>query len=125
MAPTSTKNFSGLPAAKFGKSDKRSTMKHHRANQGKSGDDAKWVRPLGALCSLRFKKRYAADLWPEIQFFDQEEKNKWIEKFVEKKMAVIRQRVAEAEVAIERERERAEDMEMRRLAAGLTKMSFQ
>jgi hypothetical protein len=44
---------------------------------------------------------------------------------VEKEMAVARHRVAEAEMAVERKRERAEDMELRRLAAGRTKMSFQ
>jgi hypothetical protein len=124
MAPASTKNYSALPAGKFCKSDKRSTVRGHKANQGKSGVEAERERALGAFHSLRFKNHHSAGLRSDIQFFDKEEKNKGIQEFVEKEMAAARQRVAKAEVAVERERERAEDMEMKRLAAGPTKMCF-
>jgi hypothetical protein len=65
-----------------------------------------------------------AGLRSGIQFFDKEEKKQWIQEFVVKEMAAARKRVAEAEEAVERERERAEDMKLRRLAAGPTKMTF-
>jgi hypothetical protein len=65
------------------------------------------------------------DLRSEIPYFDKEEKEKWINEFVEKEIAAARQRVAEAEVAIDCEGERAEDMELSTLAGGPKKISFQ
>jgi len=50
-------NFSPLPAGKYGKSTKMSTRQCHHANEGKSGLEAEKVSALGALCSLRSKKK--------------------------------------------------------------------
>jgi hypothetical protein len=43
MAPTPTKNIFALAVDKFGKPDKRSTVRRHRTNQGKSGVEAERV----------------------------------------------------------------------------------
>jgi len=54
------KILSPLPAGKYGKSMKRSTQRRHQANQGRSGLEAERVRDLGALRSLRSRKKLAA-----------------------------------------------------------------
>jgi len=53
-------NFSPLPAAKYGKLTKRFTQRLHQANEGKSGLEAERVRALGAVRSLRSKKKLVA-----------------------------------------------------------------
>jgi len=60
MVNAPKKNFSPLPAGKYGKSTKCSPQRHHQANEGKSGLEAERVRALGALRSLRSKKKLAA-----------------------------------------------------------------
>jgi len=55
------KSFSPLPAGKYGKLTKMSTCQRHHVNEGKSGLEAERVRALGALRSLRSKKK----LWAE------------------------------------------------------------
>ena len=51
------KIFSPLPAGKYDKSTKWSTQRHHQANECKPGLEAEGVRAIGALRSLRSKKR--------------------------------------------------------------------
>jgi len=93
------KNFSPLPAGKYGKSTKQSTRRHHQANQGKSGLVAERVLALDALRSLRSKKKLVAEKQQETHFLSNEEKEKWIEDFVEKETAVARKRIQDAEIA--------------------------
>jgi len=94
------KNFSPLPAGKYSKSTKMSTLRRHQANKGKSGLVAEMVRALGAWCSLRSKKKLAAGKSQETHFLTNEEKEKWIEDFVERETAVARKRVQDEERVI-------------------------
>jgi len=61
MVNTPKKNFSPLPAGRYGKSTQRSTQRRHQANKGKSGLEAEQVRALGAVRSLRSKKKLVAE----------------------------------------------------------------
>jgi len=83
MVNAPKKNFSPLPAGKYGKWTKQSTHQHHQANEGKSSLVAERVRALGALRSLRSKKKLVAEKRQEMHFLSNEEKEKWIEDFVE------------------------------------------
>jgi len=73
MVNTPKKNFSPLPAGRNGKSTKRSTQRCHQANEGKSGFEAERVRALGALRSLRSKKKLAAEKRRATHFLSNEE----------------------------------------------------
>jgi len=97
---TPKKNFSPLPAGNYGKATNKATHWRHQANEGESGLEAERVRALGALRSLRSKKKLAAEKRQETHFLSNEEKEKWIEDFVERATAVARNRVQDAETAI-------------------------
>jgi len=103
MVNAPKKNFSPLPASKYGKSTKMSTCQRHHANEGKSGLEAERVRALGALRSLRSKKKLSAEKRQETQFLSNDEKEKWIKDYVERETAVARKRVQDAETATMRE----------------------
>ena len=92
-------NFSPLPAGRYSKLTKRSTQRHHQANEGKSGLEAWGVRALWALQSLRSKKKLAVEKRQETQFLCNEEKEKWIQDYVERETAGARKRVEDAEAA--------------------------
>jgi len=61
MVNAPKKNFSPLPEGKYGKSTTHSTQRRHQANKGNSGFEAERVEVLGALRSLRSKKKLAAE----------------------------------------------------------------
>jgi len=86
-----------------------STRQRHHANEGKSGLEAERVRALGALRSLRSKKKLAAEKRQETHFSSNEEREKWIEDFVERETAVARKRVQDAETAIMQDMTTAEN----------------
>jgi triphosphoribosyl-dephospho-CoA synthetase len=94
-------NFSPLPAGRYGKLTKHSTQRCNQTNEGKSGLKAERVRALGALCSLRFKKNLAAKKRREMHCFSNEEKEKWIEDYVERDTAGARKQVEDAEAAVQ------------------------
>jgi len=54
-------NFSPLPAGRYRKLKKRSTQRRHQANEGKSGFEAERILAVGALRSLRSKKKLAVE----------------------------------------------------------------
>jgi len=108
MVNVPKKNLSPLPAGKYSKSTKHSTRRHYQANQGKSGLEAEWVWALGALRRLRSKKKkLAAGNRRETQFLSKEEKEKWIEDYVERETTAATKRVEDAETAI---RQKQDDM---------------
>jgi len=109
-------NFSPLPARKYVKSTTQSTRRRHQANKGKSGLEAERVRALGALGSLRSKKKLAAEKTRETHFLSNEKKVQWIEDYVERETAVARKRVEDAETAIKQRQEGMSNVEK----AGLT-----
>jgi len=100
MVTAPKKNFSPLPAGKYGKSTKHSTRRRHQANEGNTGLVAQRVRVLGALRSLRSKKTLAAEKRQETHLLSNEAKEKWIEDFVERETAMARKRVQDAETAL-------------------------
>jgi len=103
MVNAPKKYFSPLPAGRYGKWTKRSTQRRHHANEGKSGLGAERVRALGALRSLRSRKKLAAEKRRETHFSNNEAKEKWIEDYVERETAGARKRVEDAEAAVQQE----------------------
>jgi len=89
MVNAPKKDISPLPAGRNGKSTKWSTQRRHQANAGKIGFEAERVRALGALRSLRSKKKLAAEKRLETHCLSNEEKEKWIEDYVERETAGI------------------------------------
>jgi len=116
MVNAPKKNFSPLPAGRNGTSTKRSTQRRHQANESKSSFEAERVQALGALRSLRSKKRLAAEKRRETHFLSNEEKEKWIEDFVERETTGARKRVEDAEAALQQEQDDMTHAEL----AGLT-----
>jgi len=90
MVNAPKKNFTPLPAGRYGKSRKCSTQRRHKVNEGKSGLVAERIRALGGLRSLRSKKKLAAEKRRETHFLSNEEKEKWIEDYVERETAGAR-----------------------------------
>jgi hypothetical protein len=84
MVNAPKKNFSPLWAGRYGKSTKRSTQRLHQANESKSGLEAERIRALGAWRSLRSKMTLAAEKRRETHLLSNEEKEKWIEDYVER-----------------------------------------
>ena len=105
MVNAPKKKSSPLPAGRYGKSTKRSTQRRHQANEGKSGLEAERIRALGALRSLRSKKKLAAEKRREMHFLSNEEREKWIEDYVERETAGARKRVEDAEAAVQQEQD--------------------
>ena len=116
MVNAPKKNCSPLPPGRNGQSTKCSTQRRHQATEGKSGFKAERVRTLGVLRSLRSKKRLAAEKRRKTHFLNNEEKEKWIEVFVERETAGERKRVEDAEAAVQQEQDDMTHAEL----AGLT-----
>jgi len=104
-------NASPLPAVKYGKSTKRSTERHHQPNEGKRGWEVERVRTFGAFCNLWSTKKHAAKKWPETHFLSNEEKDTWIENYVESGIAGAWKRVDDADAAISQDQEDTEAAE--------------
>jgi hypothetical protein len=111
MVNVPKKNLAPLPAGKYGKSTKSSTKRRHAANKGKSGLEAERVRALGALRSLRSKKKIAAGKMKETQSMGKEEKERWIANYVERETLAARKRVEEAQAAVQRAQNKSEKSE--------------
>jgi len=109
-------NFSPLPAGRYGKSTKCSTQRRQQANEGKSCLEAERIRAPGALRSLRSKQKLTVEERRETHFISNEEKDKWIEDFVERETAGARKRVEHLEAAVQQEQD---DM-VRTEVSGLT-----
>jgi len=116
MVNAAKKNISPLPAGRHSKSRKHSTPWRHQANEGKSGLEAEGVRAHGVLCSLRSKKKLAADKWRETHFLNNQMKEKCIEDYVQRETAGATKRVADAEAAVQQQQDDMPHAEI----AGLT-----
>jgi len=125
MVNAPNQKLSPLPAGKYGKSTKQSTRRCHQANEGKSGLEAERVRALGALRSLRSKKKLATEKKRETQLVSNEEKDQWIEDYVERETAVARKRVEDAETAIKQREEDMSNVEMAGLSTREPEKTFQ
>jgi hypothetical protein len=82
----------------------------------KNGLEAERIRTLGALRSVRTKKKLAAEKRPETHILSNEDKEKWIEDYVERETAGARKWVEDAEAAVQ---QKQDDM-MHAERAGLT-----
>ena len=101
MVNAPKKNFSPLPAGRYGKSTKRSTQRRHQANEGKIGlEEEERVRALGALRNLRSRKKLAAEKRRETHILSNEEKEKWIQDYYERETAGVGERVEDTEAVI-------------------------
>jgi len=116
MVNAPKKNFLPLPTGRYGKSTKQSTQQLHQANEGKSGLEVERVRAFGPLCSLRSKKKLVAEKRRETHFLSNEQKEKWIEDYVERETAGARKRVDDTEAAVQQEQDNMTHAEI----AGLT-----
>jgi len=116
MVNAPKKHLSPLLVGKYGKLTKLSTRRLHQANEGNSGLEAERVRALGALCSLRSTKKLTAEKIRDTHFLSHEEKEQWIEDYVEREAALARKRVEDAETAIKQKQEDTSNDEK----AGLT-----
>jgi len=65
MVSAAKKNLSPHPADIYRITTHQSTWPHHQANECKSGLETERVRGPGALHSLSFKKKFAAEKWQE------------------------------------------------------------
>jgi hypothetical protein len=117
MVNAPNKNFSPLPVGRYCKSTKWSTQQRHQANEGKSSVELERVRALGALHSLRSKKKLAVEKQQETHFLSNEEKEKWIEDFVERETAGARKRVEDAEAAVQQEQDNITHIEITQLTS--------
>jgi len=103
MVNAPKRNFSPLPAGKYGKSTKQSTCRWYQANEGNRGLEAERVQALGALHSLRSKKKRSVEKRHQTYCLSNKEKEKWIEDYGERETAVARKQVQDAETAIMQE----------------------
>ena len=114
MVHVAEKNLSPLLAGKYGKSTKKSTRELHQAHQGKSGWEAERVQALGALRCLQSKKMLSAEKLQETHSRSNEEKEKWIDDYVDRDNGVERKRVQHAETAIMQGQEHMRNVEKAR-----------
>jgi len=82
--------FSPLPAGQYGKSTMLSTRRRHQANEGRRTFEAERIRALGVLGRLRSEKMHSAEKRRERNFLNNEQREKWIEDYVERETAVAR-----------------------------------
>jgi len=125
MVNAPKQNISPLLAGRYSKSTKRSTQRRHRANEGKSGFEAERIRALGALSSLRSKKSLAAEKRRETHFLSHEERENWIEDYVERETAGARKRVEDAEAAVQQEQDDMVHTEIAGLTSRETEKTFE
>jgi len=125
MVNAPKENFSLLPAGRYAKSTKRSTQRCHQVNEGKRWLEAVRIRALRALRSVRFKKKLAAEKRRETHFLSNEEKEKWIEDYVERQTAGARKGVEDAEAAVQQEQDDMKHAEIAGLTSREPKKTFQ
>jgi len=95
------------------------------SEEGKSGLEAERVRALGVLRSLRSKKRLLAEKRRKTHFLSNEEKEKWIEDYVERETAGARKRVEDAEAAVQQEQDNMTHAEIVGLTSREPKETFE
>jgi len=125
MVNAPKKNYLPLPAGRYGKSTKWSTHRRQHANEGKSWLEAERVRALGALCSLRSKKKLAAEKRRATHILSNAEKEKWIEDYVERETAGATKRVEDAEAAVQQEQDDMTQAEMGGLTSREPETTFE
>ena len=87
--------------------------------------EAERIRALGALRSLRSKKKLAAEKRRETHFLSNEDTEKWIEEYVERETAGARKRVEDAEAAVQQEQDDMVHTEIAGLTSREPKKTFE
>jgi len=100
MVDTPKKDFSPLPVGKWVKSKNMFTLWRHQENKGLTGLLAERIGASAALCRVVLRKKAAVEKCQEMHFLSNEEKQKWIEDFVERETAVAQKRLQDADTAI-------------------------
>jgi len=118
-------NFSPLQAGKYGKSTQRSTQQCHHANEGKCVLEAERLPALGGLPSWRSKKKHEAEKRQVMHFLSNEEKQTWIEVYVERETAGARECVEDAEAVVQQKQEDMKNAENARLTKREPEKTFQ
>jgi len=108
MVKVLKRNFSPIPVGRYGKLTEWSNQRRHQAKKCKRSLEVAIVWTLGALHSLRSKKKLAANKQRETHFLSNEEKEKWNQDYIERETAGARKRGEDAEVAIRQEQEDTE-----------------
>jgi ssDNA-binding replication factor A large subunit len=67
--------------------------------------EAEKIQALGALSSLRSKKKLVTERRREKHFLSNEEKEKWIEDYIKRETAGARKRVEDAEAVVQQEQD--------------------
>jgi len=116
MVNAEKKNLSPLLAGIYGTSSECSTWRHHQVNEGMSCLEGESVWALGALRSLWWKKKSVAGTWREMHLSSNEQKEEWVEDYVDRVTAVARKWVEDAETALKQQQEDMRNAEK----AGLT-----
>jgi hypothetical protein len=125
MVKAQKMHFSPVPAGKYSKSTKCSTPRCHQANEGKCGLEAERVRALGACGSLQSEKKHAVEKRSETHFLSNEEKENWIEDYVERETAGATNRVEDGEEAVQQAQEDMNHAETAGLTSRVPKETFQ
>jgi len=97
---TPEKNLSLLPVDEYSKWTMRSTQQCHQATEDKGGLEAQRVRDLGELHGLRSKMKISAEKRQKTHFLRNNDKEGWIEDYVERETAGAIKRVEDAEAAV-------------------------
>jgi len=87
--------------------------------------EAERIRALGVMRSLRSKKKLAAEKRRETHFLSNEEKQKWIEDYVERETAGARMRVEDAEAVVQQEQDDMPHAEIAGLTSREPEKSFE
>jgi hypothetical protein len=95
------------------------------ANEGKSGFEAERIRALGALRSVRSKKKLVVEKRRETHFLSNEEKEKWIEYYVERETTGARKGVEDQEAAVQQEQDDMTHAEIAGLTSREPKRTFE
>ena len=109
-------NLLQLPVGKDSESAKLSTRWRHQASLGKICLEAELVQPIGAIRRIRSNTKLAAGIPWETHLLSNEDKENWIEGYVDRETALGSRRVQDAETAIKQEQEDMRNAEK----AGLT-----
>jgi len=105
MVNAPKKMYSPLPVGRYGDWTKSSAQRRHHANEGMSGLEAERLRALGALGSLRSKKKRGAEKRQEMHFLSNEEIEKWIEDYVERETSGARKGVEDAQAVVQQDQD--------------------
>jgi len=118
-------NISPLLEGKYGKLTTRSTRRHYKANEDIRCFETENVWALRQYPKLRSKTRLAAEKWWEMHFGRNNEREKWIEDYVDTDTVVAWKHVEDVETVIKQEHEDMRNAETLELTTRKLKKTFE